>query len=94
MLVQTTLDTLNRLKLFGMAAALAEQLNNSAAASLSFEERFGLLVDREVLHRDNRRLTRLLQLAQPQAPQCLHRGRRLPCQPSSRSRPDRQPRHL
>jgi DNA replication protein DnaC len=64
MLVQTTLDTLNRLKLYGMAAALAEQLNNSAAASLSFEERLGLLVDREGLHRDNRRLTRLLQLAQ------------------------------
>jgi DNA replication protein DnaC len=64
MLVQTTLDTLNRLKLYGMAAALAEQLAQSTSASLSFEERLGLLVDREVLHRDNRRLTRLLQLAQ------------------------------
>lgn len=64
MLVQTTLDTLNRLKLYGMAAALTEQMTQSAAANLSFEERFGLLVDREALHRDNRRLTRLLQLAQ------------------------------
>jgi DNA replication protein DnaC len=64
MLVQTTLDTLNRLKLYGMAAALTEQLTQSAAASLAFEERLGLIVDREVLHRDNRRLTRLLQLAQ------------------------------
>ncbi len=64
MLVQTTLDTLNRLKLYGMAAALSEQLTQSAAAGLAFEERLGLLVDREMLYRDNRRLTRLLQLAQ------------------------------
>lgn len=64
MLTQTTLDSLNRLKLYGMAAALSEQLTQSAALSLAFEERLGLLVDREVLHRDNRRLARLLQLAQ------------------------------
>ena len=64
MLIQTTLDTLNRLKFYGMAAALTEQLTQSAASRLAFEERLGLLVDREVLHRDNRRLTRLLQLAQ------------------------------
>ena len=64
MLVQTTLDTLNRLKLYGMAAALTEQLTQSAASHLAFEERLGLIVDREELHRDNRRLTRLLQLAQ------------------------------
>jgi len=64
MLIQSILDTLNRLKLYGMAAALSEQLTQSAAASLAFEERLGLLIDRETLHRDNRRLTRLLQLAQ------------------------------
>jgi DNA replication protein DnaC len=64
MLVQTTLDTLNRLKLYGMAAALTEQMSQSAASSLAFEERLGLLVDREALYRDNRRVTRLLQLAQ------------------------------
>ncbi len=64
MLTQTTLDTLNQLKLYGMAAALTEQLTQSAASHLAFEERLGLIVDREVLHRDNRRLTRLLQLAQ------------------------------
>jgi DNA replication protein DnaC len=69
MLTQTTLDTLNRLKLYGMAAALSEQLTQSAASSLAFEERLGLIVDREVLHRDNRRLARLLQLAQ-----LKHRG--------------------
>ena len=60
MLIQPTLDTLNRLKLYGMAAALSEQLTHSAAHSLAFEERFGLLVEREVVHRENRRLSRLL----------------------------------
>jgi hypothetical protein len=62
MLIEPTLDSLNRLKLYGMATALSEQLTQSSAHSLSFEERLGLLVDRELTYRDNRRLTRLLQL--------------------------------
>jgi DNA replication protein DnaC len=66
MLIQPTLDSLNRLKLYGMAAALAEQLTQSAAHGLAFEERFGLLVDRE-----NRRLRRLLQLAALKERACL-----------------------
>jgi DNA replication protein DnaC len=64
MLIQPILDLLNRLKLHGMAAALSEQMTQSAAQGLAFEDRLGLLVEREVLYRDNRRLTRLLQLAQ------------------------------
>jgi len=64
MLLEPTLDTLNRLKLFGLAQALEEQATQSAAHGLAFEERFALLLDREVLYRENRRLTRLLQLAQ------------------------------
>lgn len=64
MFIQPTLDTLNRLKLHGMAAALSEQMTQSAASGLAFEERMGLLVEREALYRDNRRLARLLQLAQ------------------------------
>ena len=64
MFIQPTLDSLNRLKLYGMATALSEQMTQSAAAGLAFEDRFGLLVEREALYRDNRRLARLLQLAQ------------------------------
>ena len=64
MFIQPTLDSLNRLKLHGMAAALSEQMTQSAVAGLAFEDRFGLLVEREALYRDNRRLARLLQLAQ------------------------------
>jgi len=64
MLIQPTLDTLNRLKLHGMALALSEQMTHNAAQGLAFEERLALLLDREALHRENRRMTRLLQLAQ------------------------------
>ena len=71
MLIQPTLDTLNRLKLHGMAAALAEQLTQSAAMGLAFDERLALLLDREVVHRDNRRLARLLQLAQLKQRACV-----------------------
>lgn len=71
MLNQPTLDSLNRLKLFGMAAALTEQSTQSAAHGLAFEERFGLLVEREVVHRENRRLTRLLQVAGLKERACL-----------------------
>ncbi len=64
MFIQPTVDSLNRLKLHGMAAAFCEQMTQSVAAELAFEDRFGLLVERETLYRDNRRLARLLQLAQ------------------------------
>jgi DNA replication protein DnaC len=71
MLTEPTLDSLNRLKLHGMAAALSEQLIQSTAQGLSFEERLALLVDREITYRDNRRLSRLLQLAQLKQHACV-----------------------
>ena len=64
MLIQPTLDKLNELKLNGMAIALSEQMTHGAAQSLAFEERLALLLDRESLHRENRRMRRLEQLAQ------------------------------
>ena len=63
MLMQQTLSTLKTLRLPGMATAFEEQQTNAAVASLSFDERFGLLVDREHTWRENRRLTRLLREA-------------------------------
>ncbi len=63
MLTQHTLTRLHGLKLDGMARAFEEQLAQPANHGLSFEERFGLLVDREVVWRDNRRLDRLLKQA-------------------------------
>lgn len=60
MLMEQTLNALKDLRLPGMAAAFEEQQSNAAISSLSFDERFGLLVDRELNWRENRRLTRLL----------------------------------
>src|SRR5215470_1781380 len=63
MLTHPTLDKLQTLKLSGMYHALVEQLQMTDLAALSFEERFGLLVDRELTERDTRRLTTRLRQA-------------------------------
>jgi DNA replication protein DnaC len=63
MLVHPTLDKIEQLRLFGMAKALREQLQNQKATALNFEERLGLLVDREMTERENRRLASRLRSA-------------------------------
>lgn len=63
MLTHNTLDQLRTLKLDGMARALEEQRTLPACQELSFEDRLGLLVDRERSWRDSRRLDRLLRQA-------------------------------
>jgi len=56
------MEKLQSLKLTGMIAALSEQLEMPDMDDLGFEERLGLLVDREVTEQENRRLyTRLRQ---------------------------------
>lgn len=60
MLLHPTLENLKFLRLFGMAKALENQLDQPQIESLSFEERLGLIVDKEICDRENRRLqTRL-----------------------------------
>ena len=71
MLSHPTLHTLQILKLFGMAEALEQQLQQPDLQALSFEERLGLLVDREMLSRDNRRLARLLHTAKLKVNACV-----------------------
>ncbi len=62
MLKTQTMDKLKTLKLNGMLKGLEEQLASSEFESLSFDERLGLLVDRETIERENSRLkTRLKQ---------------------------------
>jgi DNA replication protein DnaC len=68
MMIHPTLERLHELRLSGMAAALEEQLQSSAASELSFEERLALLLEREISFRDNRRLQRLLQEARLRLP--------------------------
>jgi DNA replication protein DnaC len=71
MLLQPTLERLRELRLIGMAAALEEQAMIPDVRSLSFEDRLGLLVEREYTSREDRRLTRLLQLAKLHLPAAL-----------------------
>ena len=62
MLIHPILDKLRQLRLTGMLSALEEQLNCPDLQALTFEERLGLMVDREITERHNRRLqTRLKQ---------------------------------
>ncbi len=63
MLIHPTLDKLHTLKCPGMAAALTEQMTLPDIDALSFEERLGLLVDRELTERDNRRTANRLRRA-------------------------------
>ena len=63
MLTNQTLDKLDALGLFGMGLGLREQLESNQYLSLSFDERLGLLVDREVEARDSRRLALRLKAA-------------------------------
>lgn len=63
MLSHPTAEKLEALHLFGMARAFAEQLAMPEAHELSFAERLGLLVDREAMERENRRLKSRLQQA-------------------------------
>lgn len=63
MLKHPTLDKLQTLKFTGMVAALADQINMPDIEDLAFEERLGLLVDREITERENRRLMNRLRRA-------------------------------
>ena len=71
MMTQPLLDTLRHLKLTGMYDALAHQLTQPDTYDLPFEDRLGMLLDREVLHRDNRRLDRLLKAAKLRVTACI-----------------------
>lgn len=63
MLTHPTLDRLVALGLTGMAKAFEEQRQQPDVASLTFEERLGLLVDREAIERENKRLVTRLKVA-------------------------------
>ena len=63
MLNHPTHERLIELGLTGMAKAFEEQRRSPDLEALPFEDRIGLLVDREVVERDTRRLTTRLKLA-------------------------------
>ena len=60
MLTEPTIEKLQQLRLAAMAASYLAQQQTPDRGELSFDERFGLLVDAEYLARENKRLaTRL-----------------------------------
>jgi DNA replication protein DnaC len=63
MLTHPTTDRLRELGLVGMARALEEQRRHAEAAELGFEDRLAMLVEREALERDSKRLTARLRFA-------------------------------
>lgn len=63
MLNNQTIEVLRRLKLFGMAQGYEQQMEQPAAHDLSFDERLALLISMEETMRDQKRQTRLLQMA-------------------------------
>ena len=81
MLSHPTVDRLRELGLVGMVHALEEQRRQPDSNQLSFDDRLAMLVDREVLERDNKRLKTRLRFAglrQPASPEDVdyraHRG--------------------
>ena len=71
MLLNPALEKLQALKLTGMSEALDEQLRSPDIDQLAFEERLGLMVDREITARDNRRLKTRLKKARLRQNACL-----------------------
>jgi len=63
MLGNNTVSKLHEMKLSAMASAFRDQLEEKVYADLSFEERFGLLVDAEWTSRKNNRLKRMVRKA-------------------------------
>jgi DNA replication protein DnaC len=61
MLNEQTFDKLYAMKLIGMSEGFKEQLEQSSFRDLSFEERLAMLVDRQWIWKENKRLKRLLQ---------------------------------
>src|SRR5207247_6161867 len=71
MLTHPTLDKRQALTLHGLVQALSEQRTMPDITALNFEERLGLLVDREMSERDNRRLKTRLHQAKLRQNACI-----------------------
>ena len=68
MLREQTFEKLYSLKLHGFAQALQEQLDNTKASSLGFEERLAMLIDAQWLWRENRAVSNRLRRAHLKIP--------------------------
>ena len=71
MLIQPTIEKLCAMRLRGMAEAFEQQQQDANIHGLSFEERLGLLIDRQWNWRQNRALDRRLRNGRLQGPACI-----------------------
>src|ERR1700735_231741 len=71
MLIQPTIEKLCAMRLRGMAEAFEQQQQDANIHSLSFEERLGLLIDRQWNWRQNRALDRRLRNGRLQGTACI-----------------------
>ncbi len=71
MLTHPLLEQLQKMRLTGMHKALQEQMQMDECQSMTFEERLGLMLDREVTERENRRLQTLLRKAKLHQPAAI-----------------------
>lgn len=71
MLNRPLLEKLSALRLAGLREALEEQFASPHYAELAFEDRLGLLVDREWTRRENGRMRRCVQAARFHLPACM-----------------------
>lgn len=69
MLMQPTVEKLKALNMYGMAEAFQSLNQNPESASLSFDEKFGIIVDREIIRRETNRQIRLLKEAKLRFPE-------------------------
>jgi len=63
MINETTISKLNEMRLNAMAETFRNQLQESSFNSLSFEERFGIIVDIEWARRKSNKLDKLIKKA-------------------------------
>lgn len=71
MLLDPNLEKLQQLRFVGMREALEEQLQQHDIDELSFTERLALLLDRELLNRENKRLKNRLKQAKLKQAACM-----------------------
>ena len=71
MLIEQTIEKLYTMKLNGMVDALKDQLQQPSSHELSFEDRITLLVDRQWIWKEERRMKRLLHNAHLKINGCI-----------------------
>jgi len=67
--MQPTVEKLKALNMYGMAEAFQSLNQNPDGGSLSFDEKMGIIVDREIIRRDMKRQIRLLKEAKLRFPE-------------------------